>query len=99
MIVGDFLYVIRNRFEYHGINTHVFDHPDPNKCEYILTYTALKTWDIGTYMHHAELRLEKGGIKIASAQYHLNGGGGLSLMKWQGTQTKMDPVVDQLLGK
>ena len=99
VIVGDFLTVIRNRFEYHGINTHVFTNPDPKECEYILTYTALKTWDVGTYMHHAELRLERGGRKIASAVYHLKGQGGLSLMKWQGTKTKMDPVVDELLGK
>lgn len=99
VIVVDFLPVIRDRFEYHGINTQVYDSPDPKKCEYILTYTALKTWDLGTYMHHAELRLEKNGRKVASAEYHLNAKGGLSLMKWQGTKTKLDPVVDELLGK
>ena len=99
VIVGDFLSVIRNRFEYHGINTQIFSSPDPKECEYILTYTALKTWDVGTYLHHAELRLERNGRKIALAEYHLNGKGGLSPMKWQGTKTKMDPVVDELLGE
>jgi hypothetical protein len=29
--------------------------------------------------------------------YHLKGGGGLSVMKWQGTASKMDPVIDELL--
>lgn len=49
------------------------------------------------YLSHAELRLEKGGHRIAYAEYHLRGKGGLSLSKWQGTKTKMDPVIDQLL--
>ena len=54
---------------------------------------------MATYLHHAELRLEKNGNKIGYAEYHLNGKGGLSLTKWQSTKTKMDPIVDQLLGK
>ncbi len=99
VIVGDFLSVVRNRLKHHGIDTRVFDSPDPNECEYILTYTALKSWDFTTYLHHAELRLERNGQKVATAQYHLRNKGGLSLMKWQSTQTKMDPVIDQLLGK
>ena len=99
MIVGDFLSVVRNRIEYHGIDTEVYTNEIPQGCEYTMTYTALKSWDLGTYMHHAELRLEKNGKRIGYAEYHLNGKGGLSLMKWQGTKTKMDPVVDELLGK
>lgn len=99
VIVGDFLEVVRNRIEYHGIDTDVYENEIPEGCEYTMEYTAFKNWDIGTYMHHAELRLEKNGRKVGYAEYHLNGKGGLSLMKWQGTKTKMDPVVDQLLGK
>ena len=98
VIVGDFLSVVRNRIEHHGIDTMVFTRTAPSECEYILTYTAFKTWDIGTYMHHAELRLSRNGRRVGYAEYHLNGQGGLSLMKWQGTKTKMDPVVDELLG-
>jgi hypothetical protein len=37
------------------------------------------------------------GQQVAYAEYHLKGKGGYSLMKWQGTKTKMDPVTDQLL--
>lgn len=98
VIVSDFLSVVRDRIEYHGIGTEVFTKTVPQNCSYIMTYTALKTWDIGMYMHHAELRLRKGNKTVAQAEYHLNGKGGLSLMKFQGTKTKMDPVVDQLLG-
>ncbi len=99
VIVNDFLPVIRNRMEFHGIETRVFDSPDPKVCEYILTYTAHKNWDFTTYLHLAELRLEHNGQKVGSAHYHLRLKGGMSLMKWQSTQTKMDPVVDELLGK
>ncbi|WP_418358500.1 Sbal_3080 family lipoprotein [Shewanella basaltis] len=99
VIVGDFLSVVRNRIEYHGIDTEVYENDIPEGCEYTMTYTALKNWDLGTYMHHAELRLERNGRRVGYAEYHLNGKGGLSLLKWQGTKTKMDPVVDELLGK
>ena len=99
VIVADFLSVVRNRIEYHGIETEVYESEIPQGCEYTMIYTALKNWDLGTYMHHAELRLEKDGRKVGYAEYHLNNKGGISLMKWQGTKTKMDPVVDRLLGK
>ena len=97
VIVSDFLTVVRDGFDRHGIATKVVIRPAPPECEYVLTYTALKTWDFGTYLHHAELRIEKNGRLIGSAEYHLTGKGGLSLTKWQNTKTKMDPVIDQLL--
>lgn len=98
VIVHDFLGVVRNRIEYHGIETEVFEKNAPKGCEFTMTYTALKTWDFGSYLHHAELRLEHNGRKVGYAEYHLNGKGGLSLTKWQSTKSKMDPVVDKLLG-
>ena len=69
----------------------------PPHCEYHLTYTALKQWDVAMYMHHAELRLYNGHDQIAYAEYHLNGGGGLALNKWASVDSKMDPVIDRLL--
>jgi len=49
--------------------------------------------------HQAELWLEKDGRQIGYVEYHLIGKGGLSLMKWEGIKTKMDPVLDELLGE
>jgi len=97
VIVDDFLSVVRDGFDRHGIATKVVTRPTPKECEYVLTYTAFKNWDLGAYLHHAELRLERNGRIIGSAEYHLVGQGGLSLMKWQSTKTKMDPVIDELL--
>jgi hypothetical protein len=58
----------------------------------------LRSWDFAPYLAQAELWLRKDGDQVGYAEYHLVGGGGFSLMKWQGTKTKMDPVIDQLFG-
>ena len=99
VIVAEFLPVVRSRIEHHGIQTKVYDAPDPADCAYIMTYVAHQTWDMATYLHSAELRLEHRGIKVATAKYHLRNRGGLSLAKWGGVKGKMEPVVDELLGK
>ena len=62
-----------------------------------MTYAAVRAWDFAEYLHYAELRLESKGRRIAYAEYRLVGKGGLSMMKWQSTRTKMDPVIDELL--
>ena len=96
--VTSFLSVIRNGFDDHGISSTMFDGAAPDDCQYILTYTALRSWDISTYLSHAELRLEdREGKRLAYAKYHLKGKGGLSLMKWASVESKMKPVIDELL--
>jgi hypothetical protein len=98
VIVGDFLSVVRNRIEDHGIRTAVYAaEPPPRECEYVLNYVALKRWDLATYLYHAELRLMREGRRVGYAEYHLRGGGGLYPLKWRGTKEKMRPVVDRLL--
>ena len=97
VIVEGFPGVIERGLERHGITSELYTDTKPNHCEYSLTYTALQTWDMSTYLHHAELRLYKGNQKIAYAEYHLNGKGGLSLNKWASVDSKMAPLIDQLL--
>ena len=95
--VDDFVEVLRDGFDRHGITTNVFSGNTPPGCEYLLTYTALRNWDLAPYMYYAELWIKKDGKEVASAEYHLVGKGGLSLAKFQGTRTKMDPIIDELL--
>jgi len=90
--------IIRDGFQRHGITSDVYTGKLPPECGYHLTYYCERTWDMATYMHHAELRLYRGKKQIGYAEYHLAGKGGFSLMKWQDTKTKMDPVIDELLG-
>ncbi|MBE9549361.1 MAG: SHOCT domain-containing protein [Proteobacteria bacterium] len=95
--VQGFEKVIEEGFERHGITTEIYNGNKPSHCEYRLTYTALRSWDFVTYLSHAELDLYKNNKKIAYAEYHLNGKGGFALNKWAGVDSKMDPVINQLL--
>lgn len=97
VIVHNFVSVIQNGFKRHGITTEIYKEVMPDYCEYHLTYTALKTWDVAMYMHHAEVWMYRGNENIAYAEYHLNGGGGFDLSKWASVDSKMDPVINQLL--
>ena len=97
VMVGDFLNVLQEGFERHGISTEVYDGERPVQCDAVMTYTALRNWDMAPYLSEAELNLQKEGKLLASAKYYLKGKGGFSLMKFQGTRKKMDPVIDQLL--
>ena len=90
-----FIPMLEEGFARHGISTQVI--PDHRTCEYTLTYTALRSWDITVYLSHAELHLLHHGQEIATAEFHLNGKGGFAFTKFKGTRTKMDPVIDQLL--
>jgi len=97
VIVKDFLPVLREGFKRHGIATDVYSTIGADNCPYVLTYTALQSWDFALYLSHAELRLERDGRQVAFAEYHLKGKGGLSVAKWQSVKSKMDPVIDLLL--
>jgi hypothetical protein len=95
--VKDFVPVLQEGFERHGISSEVFQDVASDDCEFFVTYTALQTWDFATYMTHAEVRLNHMGQQIAYGEFHLKGDGGLALNKWRGTRSKMNPVIDQLL--
>lgn len=98
VLVEDFVPVLQAGFARHGISTQVHRSIARGQCSHIVTYTARRSWDGAPYLSSAEIRvLDTQRRTLASADYHLRGKGGLSLMKWQGTKTKMDPVIDQLL--
>lgn len=95
VMVEDFVWVVEDGFRRHGIATAVHDSPVPSDCEYVLTYTALRGWDMATFLKYAELRLRNGEQTIGSATYQHRGGFGLN--KWASTESKMTPVIDELL--
>lgn len=99
VIVGGFIQTVSDIFQAHGITTETYSGQRPERCEFKLTYTALRSWDLSPYLSHAELRLFKGNDKIAYAEYHLRGKGGLSLNKWADVESKMTPVVNELLAQ
>ncbi len=98
VIVPQFLEILRSGFERHNIATKVYSGNLPETCKAILSYTALRSWDFSTYLSHAELWLrDHRGEQIGYAKYHLNAGGGFSLTKWSSAESKMNPVIDELL--
>jgi hypothetical protein len=96
--VDDFVSVVQKRFAYHGIQTRLFDGAPPTgTCPYTLEYTADRWWDLAPYMVDATLMIKKGNEVVASGHYHLRGHGGLSMAKWEGTEAKLNPVIDDML--
>jgi hypothetical protein len=94
--VSDLLSFLESSFQRHGIKTAVYrEHSVPATCEYSLWYTAFRGWDLAPYLKSAELRIRRGPETVAIASYRHAGGFGLN--KWQSTETKLSPVIDELL--
>ena len=91
--------VVQDTLQHQGVSSEIVEADAPARCEYILRYTALRSWDIAPYLSQAELSLWHYGRRIAHAEYHLKGKGGLSLLKWQDTRTKLEPVIIEMLGR
>ena len=97
VLVTDFVSVVQSGLASRGIKSEVYMQV-PASCEYRMTYVAYRSWDFVPYLSSADLEIwdhEK--RRVGAAHYHLRGKGGLSMAKWQGTETKMAPVLDQLL--
>ncbi len=65
-------------------------------CSYTLHYTAERSWDLKPFLDYALLTLRKDGVAIGMAEYRNRGG--LTFTKYAGTASKMNPVIDELLG-
>ena len=97
VIIDDFVQYLQDDFARYGITTEVIGNQRPRHCEYVLSYTARRSWDITPYMSTADLTLTRGGQRVGSANYYLKGKGGFALTKFASTESKLDNVVDQLL--
>lgn len=99
VIVAGFVDTVENVFHDHLITTEVYHSAAPDHCQYRLTYTALRSWDVTPYLSHAEVRLFEGQQRIGYAEYHLRGRGVLDPNKWASVKSKMTPVVQELLAQ
>jgi len=98
VIVAGFIESVERGLTRHGITSERYegDKP-PDHCVYTLNYVARLNWDMATYLWQAEVELRKGAEVVGTADYHLRNRGGLALNKWASVETKMAPVMDQLL--
>jgi hypothetical protein len=70
----------------------------PAGCDYVLTYSGTMWWDLAMYLNHAEFRLQgRNYEEIGFAVFHIAGHGGLDLGKYRRTETKVGPVLDEML--
>jgi hypothetical protein len=95
VIVSDLITVLEDGFQRHNIKTLIYQDKAPDRCEYMLWYTATRQWDVAPFLNHAELRLKQGDTVIASATYHH--AGGFALNKWASTEKKLNPIIEELL--
>ena len=89
--------VLRDGFHRHGIRTKLIAEQAQAGDDYVVSYVALRSWDIGTYLSKAEIWVSHKGDPAGHAEYHLRNKGGLALNKWAGVESKITPVMDELL--
>ncbi|MGI9323862.1 MAG: Sbal_3080 family lipoprotein [Pseudomonadales bacterium] len=94
VVVADFIAVVEGRFKHHGVATKLVQ--DRKGCNTTLDYTAERSWDLKPFLDYAQLTLRRDGVLIGSAEYRNRGG--FTVTKYAGTASKMNPVVDELLG-
>lgn len=95
VVVEDLLPVIEQGVARHGIEPRVVDAPVPADCDYTLWYSARRRWDIRPVLGYVELRVRYRGETIGSASWLARPS--LSLLKWRSTESKVGPLLDQLL--
>ena len=99
VIVDDFVPVMEKYFSQHGIGLkHFAESARVGENEYVIRYSAKRSWMVVPYLSDAHVKVYKGDMIVAECKYHLIGRSiCLSLYKWQGVETKMQPVFDELL--
>ena len=99
VIVDDFVPVMEQNFAQHGIALkHFTASTKPGENEYVIRYSAKRSWMVWPYLSDAYVRVYKGSMIVAEGKYRLIGRSVcLSLFKWQSVETKMKPVFDELL--
>ena len=99
VIVDDFVPVLEKYFLEHGIALNrVPGTANIGANEYGIRYTARRSWTVLPYLSLAYVRIFKGERLVAEGNYYLSGHSFcLSPYKWQGVETKMKPVYDELL--
>ena len=95
VIVTEFLPFVIKEFKKYNIKSKVYNAEVPDLCIYNLQYSANQQWDMAIYFRFASLQIYKENNLIASALYETQNG--LDLSKFNSMETKLTPVIDELL--
>jgi hypothetical protein len=99
VIVQNLEDIITSRLEYHNIATQVYSGERPELCEYSLRYVAYQKWDFSMVLTQAQLIFYKNEKRVGVAEYKLHAGGLLNPTKYKSNESKIEPLVDQLIGE
>ncbi len=97
VIIEDFLPTLQIVLRERGVQSAVYDgDAAPATCEYVLTYTARRSWDIVSFLKLIELTVtQRDGTMVGHALWRHRGGFGFN--KWAGSRGKIERAVDDLL--
>jgi hypothetical protein len=97
--VADFLSVLQEGFNKHGIQCSVVNQANEKDCPYTVTYIAEQSWDLRYFLGHAEIKVYKFDKLIGHVTYDVPGGTwNFDLAnKFKDTRSKILPLIDELL--
>jgi len=97
--VSDFLSVLQEGFNKHGIKCSLVNQTNEKECPYIVTYTAEQSWDLKFFLGHAEIKVYNLDKLIGHVTYDVPfGTWNFDLAnKFKSTREKMLPLIDELL--
>ena len=100
VIEADILDVIEQSIFDNGFVAEIYDSA-PEKCELKLKYVAYQKWDFSKFLSQAKIRLYKDKRLIGSVEYKtpqgIFGAGGINPAKWDSTEEKISPLMNELL--
>ena len=99
VIVSNFENILINGLQAQHISTQIYNHPKPLECMYVLKYVAYQKWDFSMVLTKAELRLYRDDQLLSLAEYKLHAGGLLNPTKYKSNESKINPLINQLLEK
>lgn len=91
-----FLPMLENNLSQHSIQSQRYSGLIPSGCDYTLHYVANWAWDLAAYLRDADISVRKGSDIIGNGNFHLRGGGGFALTKFDSAESKINPVLDKV---
>jgi len=93
--IGDFLPAVEDGFARHGISYRLYLGDMPEKCDSTVKYTALRSWDLKTFLREARIDMFKDDKKVAGIEYYHPQN--LNLSKFGSSKEKIAPLMDEML--
>lgn len=99
VVMEDFLPTLQDVLRERGVQSASYSGEGaPAGCDYILTYSARRGWDMVSYLKLVELTVtQRDGTMVGHSLWRHRGGFGLN--KWAGSRGKIETTVDGLLAR